>query len=337
MNYTIADENVYAGNVDIICTTEGVFDSEGVQMDLPYTEEDVFTIDTKPPQIYDFPSDTLTPGEDYTIRVVVSDDSTIQSVMLHYHFGSNWNTKPMSYDPGSEEYIAVVTPPADATLLTYKISAYDVHDNGDESSEEELCISAEDDENKDDEEEPEDEEQDSDGDGYNDDMEESYGTDCSNSSDTPEDADNDGTPNDDSPDGNYTGDTDDDNDGLSDAEEESLGSDPKNDDVSSMEDKNGYLVDTDGDEEFDTYYDPDTTVETTVEYLSDDTYLVDDDGDGEWNYEYNAGTGAASAYLPPSKPSSENELPMILIAVGFIFVVMGVFVALYKFGYIKGK
>ncbi|MBS3778422.1 MAG: hypothetical protein KGY50_03920, partial [Candidatus Thermoplasmatota archaeon] len=195
INYTIADEQLYAGNVDVICTTEGVYDdyagSPDNQMNAAYTKVNLFTIDTKAPDIFGFPTDTLTPGQDYTVRVDVTDGSDIQNVLLDYNFGSSWNTKTMNSNPSSDEYFAVVTTPTDATLLTYKISAYDIHDNGDETGGKELLVVSEagdDDEDEAEEEETEEreseddsedtpEDQDSDDDGIPDEVEDTLGSD----------------------------------------------------------------------------------------------------------------------------------------------------------------
>jgi len=193
LDYTIADEQLYAGNIDVICTTEGVYDVDAYgdaenQMNASYAKADLFTIDTKAPDISGFPTDTLTPEEEYTVRVDVTDGSDIQTVLLDYNFGSSWNTKTMNNNPSSDEYFSVVTPPADATSMSYKITAYDMYDNGDETSEKELMVGGNEDddseEETDDEETDDDvEEQDSDDDGLSDDIEESLGSDSKNNSD----------------------------------------------------------------------------------------------------------------------------------------------------------
>jgi len=79
---------------------------------------------------------------------------------------------------------------------------------------------------------------DTDGDGFYDDVEESYGTNLNNPEDHPLDTDNDLIPDEKSPDDRYPGDTDDDNDGLFDEIEEFIiGSDPKNgEDAKQLED-----------------------------------------------------------------------------------------------------
>lgn len=346
INYTIADENEYAENVDVICTTTETIDAQGVMMNSPYTETNLFTIDAKAPLIFGFPSDSITPGEDYTVRVDVTDDSDIQNVLLNYNFGSSWNTKTMNYDPGTGEYFAVVTPPEETTILTYKISAFDIHDNGKETNEKELSINdnedveedepddedTEGDDNTDDE--PED--LDSDDDGYSDDMEESYGTNSTDDSDKPLDTDDDGTPDDDSDDEKYSGDTDDDDDGLEDEEETNVGSDPKDDeDVLTIDNKDGYLVDTDDDGEPDTYYNGVEDVVTEIETVNENTFRIDDNGDGNWNYDYDVITGSAEAYGSPDQTTESEEFPIAIIVGVIIIFLIGLGFALFKFGYIK--
>ncbi len=341
INYTIADEDVYAGDVKVICTTTGTIDSSGVQMSSAYTEENLFTVDTKPPQIFGFPSDTLTPGEDYTIRVNVEDDSLIQSVMLEYNFGSSWNTKPMSYNPGDSEYVAVVTPNIGSTTMAYKISAYDVHDNGYETSEKDLTITdSEEGEDEPGEEEEETEEEpdenDTDGDGYIDEMEESYGTNSTNETDTPTDTDGDGIPDEDSPDGNYTGDADDDNDGIPDSKEDDLGSDSKNgEDVENIENKDGYLVDTNNDGDYDTFYNLDTNVKTNITETEDNGLLVDENGDGNWDYIYYPASGSSENYSSSEEKTDEENVPWPIVIVVVILIAITIIIALFKLGYIK--
>ena len=341
IDYTIADKHLYVGNVDVICTTEGVYDVDAYgdaknQMNASYTKENLFTIDTKAPDISGFPSDTLTPGEEYTVRVDVTDESDIQTVLLDYNFGSSWNTKTMNHNPSSDEYFAVVTPPSDATTMNYKISAYDIYDNGDETSEKELTVDGDGDDNsegeadgddveEDDEEIDDDaEEQDSDDDGYDDDMEKAYGTNTTDESEMPEDTDGDGIPDDDSDDGNYTGDTDDDDDDLSDDIEKSLGSDSKNNsDVISVEELEGYLVDTDGDGSSDRLYVPSDETSTTVTSNGDGYYDIDVDGDGVTDYTYNVTTKSLEEYGVADTTDSTPgfSASFILISLGIIILI----------------
>ncbi len=335
IDYTIADEHLYAGNIDVICTTEGVYDVDAYgdadnQMNAAYTKADLFTIDTKAPDISGFPTDNLTPEEEYTVRVDVTDGSDIQTVLLNYNFGSSWNTKTMNHNPSSDEYFAVVTPPADATTMIYKISAYDIYDNGDETDEKELIVFNEDEENKEneseeeetkDDNETEDENTDTDGDSYPDKMEESYGTNTTNANEFPSDTDEDGIPDEDSPDGNYTGDTDDDNDGLPDEIEETIGSDSKNNsDTTNISDLNGYLVDTDNDGIPDIFYEKSNETMTTVTKDDEGNYNIDLDGDDTIDYKYNATTGTLTVFeekdTTDSKPSS--DIPGFTTAILFM-------------------
>jgi hypothetical protein len=320
INYTIADENEYAENVDVICTTIGTLDAQGVMMNSSYIQANMLTVDTKAPDIFGFPTDTLTPGEDYTVRVDVTDDSDIQNVLLDYNFGSSWNTKTMNYDPGSDEYFAVVTPPMTATTMSYKISAYDTYDNGDETSVKELSIGSDEEEEGDDEEEEEPEEEtDTDEDGYSDEMEESYGTNATDADDHPLDTDEDGTPDDDSGDGNYTGDTDDDDDGLPDEIEDDLGTDSKNsDDVTTTDNMPGYLVDTDDDGNPDTYVDETTEIITNVTTNDDGEYEIDIDGDGSIDYVYDATAGTAT---PNEQENTDDSTPGFNTSILFIAII----------------
>ena len=326
INYTIADEQIYAGNIDVICTTEGVYDVDAYgdsknQMNSSYTEADLFTIDTKAPDISGFPTDTLTPGQDYTIRIKVSDNSDIQNVLLDYDFGTSWNTKTMSYNPGSDEYFAVVTTPNDATLLRYKISAYDIYDNGEETSVKELLVDEEGDDDEDDDED----DQDTDEDGYPDDMEESYATNATDATDYPLDTDEDGIPDDDSGDGKYTGDTDDDGDKVPDEIENLIGSDAKDgDDVTDVDDLNGYLIDTTGDGKPDSFYEK--TDETVTNVSIDDAgdYQIDVDGDGTIDYLYDDTTGTTT---PNEEEKTVDSTPGFTMA--FVFIAMAAMIIVF--------
>ncbi|MBS3749835.1 MAG: hypothetical protein KGY67_09110 [Candidatus Thermoplasmatota archaeon] len=304
INYTIADEHMYAGNVDVICTTQGVYDVDAYgdaknQMNSAYTKADLFTIDNKAPDISGFPTDTLNPGEDYTVRVDVTDGSDIQNVLLDYNFGNSWNTKTMNSNPSSDEYFAVITAPMDATTLNYKISAYDIHDNGDETSEKELLVVNEDEEEDDESEEeeeaePEDEE-----------TEEQESED--DSEDTPEDQDSD-------------------DDGIPDEVEDTLGSDPKNDsDVIRVEELDGYLVDTDNDGEPDMFYEKSNETVATLMIGDDGIYHIDVNGDGTIDYSYNVTTRSITAFEDQDKPDSTPGFSTALFFISLFAIVILVF------------
>jgi hypothetical protein len=161
---------------------------------------------------------------------------------------------------------------------------------------------------------------DSDGDGWNDEIEDSYGTDKNNPNDNPTDTDNDGKPDDDSPDGEYTGDTDDDNDGISDRIEELMGTDSKDEtsyiiiDIESIE---NYLVDTDDDGEYDLFYDPESETEITLEIDEDGNILIDYNNDGEWDYKYDIVSGELTD-ISGEEETSGFEFIMFLVVLGLI-------------------
>jgi|GEM_PF-2713765 len=128
-NYSVVDVDASFLEVEVTCTQEGCYDVSGLQLYSSYTTEALFDVEMKPPEISNWPSDNLTVGSDYTVRITVEDDSVISSVVLDYDFGSGLNTKPMSFDPSTEKYVAVLTPPLDATNLSYRVSAVDMYDN----------------------------------------------------------------------------------------------------------------------------------------------------------------------------------------------------------------
>ncbi|RLI63693.1 MAG: hypothetical protein DRO67_05345, partial [Candidatus Asgardarchaeum californiense] len=175
---------------------------------------------------------------------------------------------------------------------------------------------------------------DSDGDGWSDDMEDAYGTNASDPNDQIIDTDNDGIPDNDSSDGSYAGDPDDDNDGLNDDVEEMLGSDPKNDsDVENIGDaiENSYLIDIDGDGQYDKYYNSTSGINTTVEIRTDGQYLIDVDGDGNWDYIYDPALNMVSPY----EKNKETEPPWIIIVIGIIIgIVVIILLVLFKMGYL---
>jgi len=174
---------------------------------------------------------------------------------------------------------------------------------------------------------------DSDRDGWSDDMEESYGTNATDPSDQLTDTDDDGVPDDDSHDGNYTGDSDDDNDGLEDQIEEMLGSNSKiKSDVKNIDDAiaGGYLVDTDGNGQYDTFYNTISSIDTNIEVTDAGTYLIDTDGDGKWNYIYEPVSGDVTQY----KEKSSVGFPWVIIIAIVVAAIIVIIAILVKTGYI---
>jgi len=174
---------------------------------------------------------------------------------------------------------------------------------------------------------------DSDRDGWSDDMEESYGTNATDPTDQVTDTDGDGVPDYDSPDGKYTGDSDDDNDGLEDQIEEMLGSNSKiKSDVNNIDDviAGGYLVDTDGNGQYDTFYNATSGIDTKIEVTDDGAYLIDKDGDGKWDYIYKPASGNVSLY----KEKSSVEFPWLIVIAICAALIIVIIAILFKTGFI---
>ncbi len=164
-------------------------------------------------------------------------------------------------------------------------------------------------------------------------MEESYGTNATDPSDQLTDTDDDGVPDDDSHDGNYTGDSDDDNDGLEDQIEEMLGSNSKiKSDVKNIDDAiaGGYLVDTDGNGQYDTFYNTISSIDTNIEVTDAGTYLIDTDGDGKWNYIYEPVSGDVTHY----KEKSSVGVPWVIVIAIVVATIIVIIAILVKTGYI---
>jgi hypothetical protein len=143
---------------------------------------------------------------------------------------------------------------------------------------------------------------DTDNDGWDDYIEEIYGTNPNDNEDYPLDTDNDGIP-DESIDGIIIGDNDDDNDGLPDEIELSIGLNPK--DANDVEE-----IISDG-----------------ITY-----FLIDIDGDNIWDYIYNPITEELNPYLIEEK--TENPY-VFLVIVGVTFFV--IVIILFKTGTLSSK
>jgi PKD repeat protein len=170
---------------------------------------------------------------------------------------------------------------------------------------------------------------DSDGDGWSDEIEKSYGTNISDPNCQPLDSDSDGIPNNDSLDGNYTGDIDNDNDGLDDETENIFGTDPNNEvDVIELEieEKTYYLINTNNDEQSDILYIP-FTEENTIIKLIDGKLYLDTDNDSKWNYIYDPTTTQIMLY----KPEEESiQLPLLFLIIIAIIVTIITFLFIRK-------
>ncbi|KAA0007209.1 MAG: PKD domain-containing protein, partial [Thermoplasmata archaeon] len=169
-------------------------------------------------------------------------------------------------------------------------------------------------------------EKDSDGDGWSDQEEEQYGTDPNDLNNSPIDTDGDHIPD--------PLDSDDDNDGLPDDVEEAVDSDSKNETSfteATIDNTTCYLIDTDNDAVYDTFYDTSTGTTTAVTRNSDGSYSIDEDGDGSTDYVYDPASGATKPY----EETPSQGIPWIILLVMAIAVaVIALITYLYKEGYI---
>ena len=176
---------------------------------------------------------------------------------------------------------------------------------------------------------------DTDADGWSDEMEISYNTSISDAEEYPEDTDGDGIPDEDSPDGKYTGDTDDDDDGIGDEIEVILGTDPKSKEtftVVEIDGKTFYLIDTNNDGTPDKFVDSESGKSYKFEVQSDGTILIDTDGDGEYDYVYDPASGTTQTY--EKEEEKPDELPVIPIVIIVVVVIILILFFLFKKGYL---
>ena len=93
----------------------------------------------------------------------------------------------------------------------------------------------------------------------------------------------------------------------------------------------GYLTDDYGNESYDTFHNDNARIKTAVELQDDGTYLIDNDGDSEWNYIFNPITGRLTIY---EKEKTAKGLPLLLfLIIGMALALIAVILYLYKKDY----
>lgn len=75
----------------------------------------------------------------------------------------------------------------------------------------------------------------------------------------------------------------------------------------------GYLIDETGDGIYEQFHSNETGVDTTVNHRTDGTYLIDTNGDGQWNTEYNPVTGETQDYR--EQPILQYALIIVVVLV----------------------
>ena len=124
-----------------------------------------------------------------------------------------------------------------------------------------------------------------------------------------------------------------DSDGLFDYIEDFLGSDSNNKfDVESLN-INGelyFIVDTNYDEQIDTFYNKLTNKTTNIEIMDKGLYLIKMDEEGSWDYVYNPFDGSISPY--DSNIKSTSEFPWLTAIVTITIAVIIILLILFKTG-----
>jgi hypothetical protein len=165
-----------------------------------------------------------------------------------------------------------------------------------------------------------------DGDGFENDLEISYGTNQTDENDFPRDTDGDGIPDYDSIDMAYKGDLDDDNDGIDDILENKIGLNPKiYDEITyiSIEGDTYILANNDYDDEFEILFNMITESMSNIIVKNGKSYL---DINGNKIYDYIYYKGSLSVY------KETNEVSWILIVIAVICVILAIFFILFKKG-----
>jgi hypothetical protein len=164
-------------------------------------------------------------------------------------------------------------------------------------------------------------------DGWDNVLEEAYGTDPENPDDYPLDTDNDGIP-DETISEEYIGDADDDGDGLKDTLEMTFGSNSKDEtDVDSViiDSVTYYLIDTNSDGVFNIFLNSEAETHSLVT-VEEGKLLLDIDGDGSTDYSYS--NGVLTTY------GAGFEIPWIIIIPTTIILTLVIIFILYKKGVI---
>ena len=125
-----------------------------------------------------------------------------------------------------------------------------------------------------------------------------------------------------------------DNDGLSNVEENALGSNPSDSsDVKkiTLQSQSHFLVTLINSQIV--FYNISSGITTAAGMLTDGTILIDENNDHVWDFFYYPTSGVVRPYTEPIKESF--QLPWLWIFIGIIvFVILLVFLLLYKKGYI---
>ena len=96
----------------------------------------------------------------------------------------------------------------------------------------------------------------------------------------------------------------------------------------------GYMMDTDGDGTYDTFYSNETGEVTDVEEQTDGTYYIDSDGTEGWDWVYDPSTDTLTEYSAGETPPAEDNTLLYVGAIILILIILGL---LWMLGKKKGK
>ena len=85
----------------------------------------------------------------------------------------------------------------------------------------------------------------------------------------------------------------------------------------------GYLIDTNSDGTYDSFYSNETGAETATEKQTDGTYYINSDEDAEWDWVYDPDTDTLTAFGAPSEPAEDYTWLYALIIVIILLLIIG--------------
>ena len=92
----------------------------------------------------------------------------------------------------------------------------------------------------------------------------------------------------------------------------------------------GYLIDTDSNGTYDSFYSNETLEQTSVEKLANGSYLINSDSDAEWDYIYEPETDTLTAYSLGEDEPEDNCLIWYMLGLGMLLVIL-LLLAIYYF------
>ena len=95
-------------------------------------------------------------------------------------------------------------------------------------------------------------------------------------------------------------------------------------DIQTINELNGYLIDENSDDIYDLFHNNTTNNDTAVKQQTNGKYLIDDNGDGNWDYIYDPDTKTLEKYTEKPKGESDNTI-WYLAGILLILVILGLF------------